>query len=229
MRDRLADLGFSGTVPVFPLPEAVLFPGVRMPLHIFEPRYQAMVKDAWAGERLIALATLLPGWEKDYEGAPPFHPLATVGRIVERVELPEGRSNLVLEGLERARLDEEFTDRPYRLARAQVVADLPVPSGDAETAELKERLLLTYAYLVHLLRHPEEPVAFDDETTSLESVVHVICQNLDVPVFQKLRALEAAGPLERAPMARGWLAERLDLALAERGLPRLLPGTGEGN
>jgi peroxiredoxin Q/BCP len=63
-------------VPVFPLPGVVLFPGAEMRLHVFELRYRTMVRDALSGERLIALATLSPGWERDYEASPAFHPWA---------------------------------------------------------------------------------------------------------------------------------------------------------
>ena len=62
-------------IPIFPLPNAVLFPGVFLPLHIFEPRYRAMVADALEGDRLIGMMLLKPGWESDYEGRPPVYPV----------------------------------------------------------------------------------------------------------------------------------------------------------
>ncbi len=230
MRDRLAECGFSGRVPVFPLPDTVFFPGVVLPLHVFEPRYRALLGDAVKGEGLIAIATLLPGWEKDYEGAPAFHPLATIGRIGEVVALPDGRSNLTLMGLERARLEEEFTDRPYRLATAHVVPDRAVGSEqEPEVVDLKMRLLVTYAYCLQLARQPIGPMAFPAPGIPFEMAVHTVCQNLDVPVIQRLRALELQGPLERAALARGWLAERLDAVLAGRALPRLALVAGEAN
>lgn len=230
MRDRLAERGFSGQVPVFPLPDTVFFPGVSLQLHVFEPRYRALVRDAAKGEGLIAIATLLPGWEKDYEGSPAFHPLATIGQLVNVVELPDGRFHITLAGLERARLEEEFTDRPYRLARASVVPDQGLPAGEEEEiVELKARLLVTYAYCLQLARAPVGPVAIPATGISFETAVHTVCQNLDVPVLQRLRALEMKGPLDRAPLARGWLAERLDTVLAKHGLPRLGLTEGEGN
>jgi len=65
---------FSDLLPLFPLPNVVLFPGVFLPLHIFEPRYKEMVADALAGDRIIGMALLRPGWEADYEGRPPIYP-----------------------------------------------------------------------------------------------------------------------------------------------------------
>ena len=229
MRDRLAEAKFSGVVPVFPLPTTVFFPGVALPLHVFEPRYRALVEDAAQGEGLIAIATLLPGWEKDYEGAPAFHPLATVGRLGPVATLPDGRSNILLYGLERARLEEEFTDRPYRRAHARVEPEAPVDEADPELADLKHRLLVTYAYFLQLVRRTDSPITLADDEVSFEAAVHTLCQGLDVPVVSKLRALEAAGPAQRAPMARAWLAEKLDDALRERGLPALVGAECESN
>lgn len=227
MRDRLFEAGFSGIVPVFPLPTTVFFPGVALPLHVFEPRYRALVHDAAQGEGLIAVATLLPGWEKDYEGAPAFHPLATVGRLGPVAELPDGRSNILLYGLERARLEEEYGDRPYRLAQARVEPEAAVDEADPEVADLKDRLLVTWAYFLQLVRRADAPIALAD--VSFEAAVHTLCQALDVPVVSKLRALEAAGPAQRAPVARAWLAEKLDAVLRERGLPGLVGDRGESN
>ena len=229
MRDRLAEIGFSGTVPVFPLPNVVFFPDALLPLHIFEPRYRAMTAAARDGERLLAVATLLPGWEKDYDGSPAFHPLATVGRIVHLQELEDGRFNLVLHGLERVRLEEEFTDLPFRLARASTVPDAALPDDDPDFDEAVRRMLVAYEYTVQLSESQPNPMLASGDQVTREAMIHTVCQNLEVPAFQRLRALEALGPAERMPMARAWVAERLDAVLMEKQLPRLALGRGEFN
>lgn len=230
MRDRLAERGFSGRVPVFPLPETVLFPGVLMPLHIFEPRYRTMLADAIAGEGLIAIATLLPGWENDEGGAPKFHPLATVGELRQVERLPDGRSNITLHGLERVRLEEEYTDLPYRSAFARVVPDTESPDEtDPEIRDAKERLLAAFGYLLQLVNGPAPPAALVTTGMSFEAAVHGICQSLDMPLAERLTALEAAGPSERLPLAREWLGRCLDAALEQRGLPRLEVTASETN
>src|SRR5947208_17093988 len=95
----LAD--FSGTARLFPLPNLVLFPQVVQPLHVFEQRYRQMTADALAGDRLIAMALLRPGWEADYDGRPAIHPVACLGRVVADQRLDDGRYNLLLRGLAR--------------------------------------------------------------------------------------------------------------------------------
>lgn len=122
---------FSGVARLFPLPNVVLFPYVTQPLHIFEARYRQMTADALASDRLIAMALLRPGWENDYEGRPPIHPVVCLGRIVSEERLEDGRYNLQLRGLIRARVTRELdNDKLYRSARVELLrdGDLPAPA-----------------------------------------------------------------------------------------------------
>jgi uncharacterized protein len=121
---------FDGRVRLFPLPNVVLFPHVVQPLHIFEPRYRQMTEDALADDRLIAQALLQPGWESDYEGRPPIHPVVCIGKIASEQRLADGRYNLLLHGVSRARVIEELArDKLYRVARVKLLADGPPPSA----------------------------------------------------------------------------------------------------
>ncbi|PTL83071.1 LON peptidase substrate-binding domain-containing protein [Vitiosangium sp. GDMCC 1.1324] len=117
---------------VFPLPSAVLFPHAALPLHIFEPRYRALVRDALAGDKVLALAQLEPGWEGQYGERPPMHPMMCAGLIIWHEELPDGRYNILLQGITRARLlAEPPTDKLYREVRVQLLPD-PVYQGPEE-------------------------------------------------------------------------------------------------
>ena len=86
--------------------DVVLFPNVFLPLHIFEPRYRQMIADALAGDRIIGMVLLRPGYEDDYEGPPPIYATGCSGLIthVERIE--DGRYNLMLRGLEKFTMHE---------------------------------------------------------------------------------------------------------------------------
>lgn len=109
---------------IFPLPNAVLFPGAMLPLHVFEPRYRELAADTLAGERMLAIARLRPGYEADYEGRPPVYPIAGVGYIVGEERLDDGRFNLLLRGVGRVRIVEELpATRSYRLVRARRLID----------------------------------------------------------------------------------------------------------
>src|SRR5262249_4160853 len=127
-------------IPVFPLPNVVLFPQVMLPLHIFEPRYRLMTADALAGDRFLGMVLLRPGWESDYQGRPAVYPVGCLGRILAEQRLDDGRFNLVLRGVARMRLSKEIEqDKPYRYARAELLTDLAVPPT-AETVQLREEL-----------------------------------------------------------------------------------------
>ncbi len=120
---------FGGTARLFPLPDLVLFPHAVQPLHVFEPRYRQLMEDALAGDRLMAMALLQPGWEEHYHERPPIHPVVCLGHIGTEQRLPDGRFNLLLHGLRRARvLEEVATDRLYRTARVQLLPDVAVES-----------------------------------------------------------------------------------------------------
>src|SRR5437762_11320055 len=115
---------FRGTARLFPLPNLVLFPSVIQPLHIFEPRYRQMMADALDDDRLMALVLLRPGWEEDYHKRPPVHAVACLGRIFQEQRLADGRYNLLLQGLARARVVAEVpSPRLYRVARLELLAD----------------------------------------------------------------------------------------------------------
>lgn len=118
---------FRGPVRLFPLPNLVLFPDVLQPLHIFEPRYRQLMADALQDDRLIALATLKPGWEEQYYERPRIHSVLCIGRIIKEERLPDGRFNLLLFGLRRARIIEELpSDKLYRTADVRLLEDVPV-------------------------------------------------------------------------------------------------------
>jgi uncharacterized protein len=134
-------------VPLFPLPNAVLFPGAVLPLHIFEPRYCRMTSDVLDGDGCIAMALLRPGWEQHYYGRPEIEPVVCVGRIMAHERLPNGEFNFLLQGLWRARVIDETTagdSTPYRVARLAPVVRTPVMEIDLSLerrrlAELFER------------------------------------------------------------------------------------------
>jgi len=113
----------SDLLPLFPLPNVVLFPNVFLPLHIFEPRYREMVSDAIAGDRMIGMVLLRPGWEHDYEGRPPVYSVGSSGVITHFERLTDGRYNIILRGLERFRIVEEDRSRTYRRAVVERLTD----------------------------------------------------------------------------------------------------------
>jgi Lon protease-like protein len=122
---------------VFPLPGALLFPQMHLPLHIFEPRYRAMVSDAMARDRRIGMIQPRPG--QPPSDRPALFEIGCVGRIAEVEALDDGRYNLVLEGLSRFRIVSELdVTTPFRQVEAAL---LPAPD-EQEVLALAERSAL---------------------------------------------------------------------------------------
>lgn len=111
-------------ISIFPLPGAILFPGMQLPLHIFEPRYRALVKDALARDRRIGM--IQP--QQAAEGSPLFT-IGCLGRIDEVEALPDGRFNLILEGVARFRMLRELdAATPFRQIEAELIEEDPAPA-----------------------------------------------------------------------------------------------------
>ena len=138
--------GFDGQAPLFPLPNVITFPHTWQPLHIFEPRYRQMVEDAIDGNRLIAMALLRPHWESAYDTKfAEIHPVVCLGHIAVEERLPDGRFNLALRGLCRARVETEIDgDLPYRLAELTLMPDF-YPSTATIDRRHRQRELLAGA------------------------------------------------------------------------------------
>lgn len=134
-------------IPLFPLPNVVLFPHAVLPLHIFEERYKAMMADALEGEKQVAMALLEPGWQKSYYGQPKIDPVVCVGTILSHERLADGKYNLLLQGHTRARVMHELPgaeDRLYRIASLEPLHE--VPHLDIDLDLHRKRLLDLFSH-----------------------------------------------------------------------------------
>lgn len=147
-------------IPIFPLPDVVLFPHTLLPLHIFEARYRQMVRDCLAGDKRLAMALLKPGWENDYYGRPPIYPIAGAGEIIQHEELPDGRFNIILRGTMRIGILTELPpDKPYRMARARPLPDGYSNEDPKGLADRVERLKVFYLRILAEVQKGQGEVA----------------------------------------------------------------------
>ena len=187
-------------LPIFPLPNCVLLPGGLLPLHVFEPRYRQLTRDCLAGEQVMGIARLRPGFEADYQGRPPVFPQLGVGRVIASEELPDGRYLLLVRGVARCELIEELpASRPYREVRARVLTDLAVDpdqlrASHAKLTSLCDRLATLLAQGGSQLR---ELVRGDGPGACADAIAAALMQDPD----DRQRLLECRCPqarLERA-------------------------------
>jgi Lon protease-like protein len=160
-----------GVLPMFPL-GTVLFPYAPLPLHVFEPRYRAMVADALAGDRTIGMAMLYPGWESGGDD-PRIYDVGGAGEIVESEQLEDGRYNIVLEGRFRYRVVEETPPNPYRVARVEEIASVPFPDREQE-----RRVTRAAAALFGSVAQDLELPPLPDEVSSPERLASEIALRL---------------------------------------------------
>lgn len=187
-------------LPVFPLPATVLFPGTVLPLHIFEERYLAMVKDALASDKCIGIVMARDGDAADamasnnaYAGIDAdVHDVACGGRIVHTETLDDGRMNILVHGVERVRLVEELppASHPYRRFRA---SSIPNPTPDVleqaapELARLQSSVLSLRSSVA---KTDKQLVAVLGATSDPLELADILCAVLvgDPPMRQKLLA-----------------------------------------
>lgn len=186
--DKSSSFPIPARIPVFALPNVVLFPKTYLPLHIFEPRYRQMVDDAVLGGQCIGMALLKEGWETDYYGNPPVFTMGCVGRLVSVQPLPDGRSNILLQGLERFEIGEESYDKPYRQATVTVKARETEPSLDPA---VRQRLVT--ALEEYLRSRQDQPTwqGWFREEVSDDILVNTLSTYLDCTPLEKQFLLEA--------------------------------------
>ncbi len=179
-------------LPLFPLSNVVLFPDVYLPLHIFEERYRAMTRQALGGTRLIGMTVLREGWDEDDDSAPPIYATGCAGAIVHHEPLPDGRFNIVLQGVARFEVERELPGAtPFRVARVRWHEE---PDGSGRRATLTPLRRQVETLLLPAVARGEVRMP---QGLSDQALINAVCQALDIPVVEKLALLEKPDVLLR--------------------------------
>lgn len=209
-------IDFGQPIPLFPLPSCVLLPHATIPLHIFEPRYRQMVGQSLRGRRLIAMAIFAgPAWREEYEGSPPVRPCVCVGYILRHERLPDGRFNILLQGLCRAKVLSESPHDTYRLAMLEPVEARSAMEIDLEDQRRSIEQLLADPVLKELAAISAIQNWLSDEIPTaalVDLAAMTFCENLE----QRYRLLEEPDVQARA----GWLLRTLQVTRRTMELAR---------
>ncbi len=177
-----------GEVPVFPLPNAILFPKIELPLYIFEPRYQKMLADALAGDKFIAVSLLRKGWDQKEEPYPTHHVIG-LGFIKAAVENADGTSYILLKGMARAEILRYVQMEPYRRARIRVV-----PDKIKNSKELKRLHQVLKGLFIQKLRlgseNPSQNLAFPKDLEDPVTLSHFVSFTMNTSPYLKQDILE---------------------------------------
>jgi uncharacterized protein len=227
MDDDSAGHGTYLTVPVFPLPNVVLFPKTFLPLHIFEMRYRAMVGDALACDKLIAMTLLKDGWETSQESEPPVFQIACVGKIKQSEKLEIGRYNLLLYGLYKVRLLTIQPSAPYRSAEVEVLRDIaPVP--DHEKQHRESLMQLARKLMPGRVSSLIEDISLLDEM-DYESLVNTLAMAASLPMHRKQELLELESIDRRAEFLITFMEQLADIREFFQTLPYITPNDPHDN
>lgn len=187
-------------LPLFPLANVVLFPGVQTPLHVFEPRYRQMTEHALAGDRRIGMVVVLPGHLERMPEDPPVFEIGCEGAITDAQQLPNGRFNIVLQGTQRFRIVREGAradGRLYRVAEIEKLEEPFDPVARPRVIALRHRAIelaaeLTAAQSSRPALTPEAFRNIDDVT-----FVNALSNAFVLAAAEKQSLLEAASIPER--------------------------------
>lgn len=190
-------------LPLFPLPQVVLFPRASVPLHVFEQRYRRMVVDCLEGHGAMAVVLITHPHPIDRHGHPRIARVAGAGIVLEHQQLPDGRSNILVVGQARVELEELPFVPPYRRARAKLLHDVetPVPSGDLAA------LRTTATGFAHEVRKRDPSFGFELPPSLAPGALADLCaHHLVIDVETRQRVLETLDVAERVRIVTAELA-----------------------
>jgi uncharacterized protein len=202
---------FSGAARIFPLPNLVMFPHVMQALHIFEPRYRSLFEEAIEDDRLLALGSLAPGWEGDYEGRPPLRPTACLCRIATHQRAEDGTYNVLVLGVRRLRLVRELPPKKlFRVMESEIIEDFePAGAPVGAAAALQQRLLAAFKEAM-----PRIPNAYEQldqllgNQITLGMLADIVAYTIDLDIEIKARLLAEPDVFRRTLMLLEAIARR---------------------
>jgi hypothetical protein len=199
-------MDLPSVIPVFPLPNVVLFPGVPLPLHIFEPRYRQLVGDVAAGHEVIGMVLLRGDWQPHYDETPDIFETGCAGRIVNLESLPDGKFNIVLQGVREFTIERHIFDKPYRQAavRWHVSGQRAIDSG------CRTRLIGLLGGFLGTEPNSTAHRLLHDPTLTDDLLVNFFSFALEIAPIEKQGLLEARTLAERAERLREILEFHLE-------------------
>lgn len=177
-------------VPLFPLPNVVLFPGTPLPLYIFEERYRTMIRETLEGNGQLIIALLREGSESSYSEASSVHPIACLGKIESHEELEDGKYNIVVVGLKRVRITREVPHSPYRLVEVEILEESDYDEDAVDIVKRHNRLSSLFAKFAELATGVKQQTLEFMPQLDFESLVNMVAMTLNLGIEQKQALLE---------------------------------------
>jgi Lon protease-like protein len=210
-------------VPLFPLPNVVLFPKTPMPLYVFEERYRTMVRETLAGNGELVIALLRAGSESNYTSISAVHEIACLGKIETYEELEGGKYNIVVVGMHRVRIIREVQHFPYRLVEVEKIEDIAYDEHSADVVDRHNHLGGLFAKFTELATGAKEHAAELMPQLDFESLVNMVAMTLNLTIEQKQAFLEIDEAPERCDALIPVLQQHLETLILVRRFEHIKP------
>lgn len=192
-------IDYAQMIPIFPLPNTVLMPRAILPLHVFEPRYRDMAADALRSNKLIAIALLKPGYESEYHTLhAEIHPYVCMGRILKSEVMADGRYNILLEGVDRAKINKENFDKSYRRASLSRLYCEPPPAPVLMKARTEIERVATCKSLRDLATQANWLSIFQCDEITLSDIVDLLAYSALPEADDRIRFLAEPCVIKRS-------------------------------
>jgi Lon protease-like protein len=210
-------------IPLFPLPNGVLFPKTPMPLYIFEERYRTMIRETLAGNGELVIALLRAGLELSHTGVPAVHEIACLGKIESYEELDDGKYNLIVVGVRRIRIIREVRHSPYQMVEVESIADKAYDEDSADVIKRQNHLSGLFAKFAELATGVKQQSMEFMPQLDFESLVNMVAMTLNLPIEKKQELLEVDELSQRCDMLIPALQQQIETLVVVRSFEHIKP------
>jgi len=210
-------------VPLFPLPNVVLFPKTPVPLYIFEERYRTMIRESVAGAGQLVIGLLRAGSESNYSSISAVHEIACLGKIETYEELEDGKYNIVVVGIHRVRIIREVQRSPYRLVEVEKVEDVAHDERSPDVLKRQNHLGGLFARFTELATGVNQHALDLMPQLDFESLVNMVAMTLNLAIEQKQDLLEIHDALQRCDVLIPILQQQLETLALVRQFEHIKP------
>jgi Lon protease-like protein len=210
-------------VPLFPLPNVVLFPKTPMPLYIFEEKYRIMIQEALAGNGELVIALLRAGSEANYSNISSVHDVACLGKIETYEELEDGKYNIVVIGVHRVRFIREVQHSPYKLVEVEKLEDVAYNEHSTDILRRHNHLGSLFARFTELATGVKQQALELMPQLDFESLVNMVAMTLNLPIGQKQALLEINAASQRCDALIPVLQQQLETLVLVRKFEHIKP------
>jgi uncharacterized protein len=210
-------------VPLFPLPNVVLFPKTPMPLYIFEERYRTMIRETLAGNGELVIALMRTGSESTFANVSMVHEIACLGKIESYEELEDGKYNIVVVGTVRVRIIREVQHSPYQLVEVEKIDDMVSEERPEDVVRQHNHLGSLFAKFTELATGAKQHAMDIMPQLDFESLVNMVAMTLNLAIDQKQALLEINDPYLRSDVLVPVLQQQIETLILVRKFEHIKP------